>query len=539
MRACASDGRNRSADRQLAAAELVRRARVIDPSALRVSVVIPAYNEGESIVPVLERIFEALMLPCEVLVVVDDPADSTRPVVLRLAEQEPRLHCLVNDYGRGPANAIRYGIDHATTPVAVVTMADGCDDVRQIDDLVRLVERGVAVAAASRYMAGGQQVGGPLLKGMMSGVAGRSLRLLARVGTRDATNSFKAYSPAFVRAVGIDSRDGFEIGIELTAKARRLRLPIAEIPTIWLDRQEGLSNFRVAAWLPKYLRWYWFAFGRRLGVDELRAARGEAAGQRQGEDAEGTGHRFRRIHRRLPRRGATRAAATPSWAWTTSPSTARSPSPTTSHPNYALVEGDAQDVGLLARLLADCDHFVAGAAMIGGISYFHTYAYDLLATNERIIASSCDAAIAAHRSGRLQKVTYVSSSMVFESTDSWPSYEGQEREVPPPQSSYGFQKLAWSTSPAPPTTSTGSPTRSSARSTASGIGESRALGDEEILSGNVTARHEPCGPRPGAEGAQGSGPAAHPGRRQPGPPLHLRRRPGPRDRRRPWSTPRR
>jgi dolichol-phosphate mannosyltransferase len=267
--------RNRAAARQ-AAAGLVRRARSSDPDALRVSVVIPAYNEGESIVSVLERLSEAVMLPCEILVVVDDPADSTEPVVRRLAEREPRLHCLVNDYGKGPANAIRYGIDHAKTPVAVVTMADGCDDVRQIDDLVRLVERGVAVAAASRYMAGGQQVGGPMLKGMMSETAGRSLRLLARVGTRDATNSFKAYSTAFVRAVGIDSRDGFEIGIELTAKAKRLGLPIAEIPTIWLDRQEGLSNFRVAAWLPKYLRWYRFAFGRRLTLDELRARTGAA-----------------------------------------------------------------------------------------------------------------------------------------------------------------------------------------------------------------------------------------------------------------------
>jgi dolichol-phosphate mannosyltransferase len=263
--------RNRAAGRPIAAAGLVRRVRLADPGGLRVSVVIPAYNEGESIVPVLERLFEAVMLPCEVLVVVDDPADSTRPVVARLAESEPRLRCLVNDYGRGPANAIRYGIDHAATPVTVVTMADGCDDVRQIDDLVRLVERGVAVAAASRYMAGGQKVGGPLAKGLMSAWAGRSLRLLARVGTRDATNSFKAYSTPFVRAVGIDSRDGFEIGIELTAKARRLRLPIAEIPTIWLDRQEGLSNFKTAAWLPKYLRWYRFAFGGRLDVDELTA----------------------------------------------------------------------------------------------------------------------------------------------------------------------------------------------------------------------------------------------------------------------------
>jgi dolichol-phosphate mannosyltransferase len=264
--------RNRAA--AAAAAGLVRAAAVADPDALRVSVVIPAYQEGQAIAPVLERLFEAVMLRCEVLVVVDDPADTTRPVVAALAAREPRLRCVVNDYGRGPANAIRYGIDHAAAPVAVVTMADGCDDVRQIDDLVRLVERGVAVAAASRYMPGGQQVGGPLAKGIMSATAGRSLRLLARVGTRDATNSFKAYNTAFVRAVGIDSRDGFEIGIELTAKARRLRLPIAEIPTIWLDRQDGLSNFKIATWLPKYLHWYRFAFGPQLNLDQLKTHAG-------------------------------------------------------------------------------------------------------------------------------------------------------------------------------------------------------------------------------------------------------------------------
>jgi UDP-glucose 4-epimerase len=112
------------------------------------------------------------------------------------------------------------------------------------------------------------------------------------------------------------------------------------------------------------------------------------------------------------------------------------------HPNYTLVEGDARNTDLMSKLLMDCDHFIAGAALIGGISYFHTYAYDLLATNERIIASSCDAAIEAHQHGQLKKMTYLSSSMVFESTTHWPSAEGDERKVPPPLSSYGFQKLA-------------------------------------------------------------------------------------------------
>ncbi|HXW44225.1 MAG TPA: hypothetical protein VEL03_05535, partial [Streptosporangiaceae bacterium] len=140
----------------------------------------------------------------------------------------------------------------------------GSDDPAQVDQLTRLVERGVAVAAASRYMPGGRQLGGPLAKRLLSRAAGRSLQLLARPGTCDATNSFKAYSADFVKAVGVESRSGFEVGIELTAKARRLRLPVAEIPTIWLEQPDRRSAFRLASWLPGYLRWYLFCFGRRL-----------------------------------------------------------------------------------------------------------------------------------------------------------------------------------------------------------------------------------------------------------------------------------
>lgn len=155
------------------------------------------------------------------------------------------------------------------------------------------------------------------------------------------------------------------------------------------------------------------------------------------------------------------------------------------HPSYRLVIGDVQDVDLMTELLSDCDHCIAGAAMIGGISYFHTYAYDLLATNDRIIAATCDAAIRAHREGRLQKVTYLSSSMVFESTDRWPSVEGDERKVPPPLSSYGFQKLAveyyahaaWDQYQLPYTIVR--------PFNCVGIGEMRALGEVEVLSGNV------------------------------------------------------
>jgi len=154
--------------------------------------------------------------------------------------------------------------------VAVVTMADGSDDPEQIDDLCKLVERGVVIACASRYMSGGQQIGGPFPKRLLSHLAGLSLFWFARVGTRDATNSYKAYATDFVRDVGIDSDAGFEIGLELVAKARRLRQPVAEIPTIWLERLHGVSSFEIVKWLPRYLRWYRFAFGPRLSLEQLR-----------------------------------------------------------------------------------------------------------------------------------------------------------------------------------------------------------------------------------------------------------------------------
>ncbi len=223
--------------------------------------IVPAFNEGDALAPFLDRVFEAVTLPTEVLVVYDTPDDTTAAPAHAYAQREPRLRPLHNTYGRGPANAIRYGVDHANADVVVVTMADGSDDPMQIDQLARLVERGVAVACASRYMRGGQQVGGPRVKALLSRIAGVSLHVLTGVGTHDATSAFKAYSRTFLQQAGIDSDAGFEMGIEMIAKARRRGLQVAEVPTIWLDRTHGTSNFKVMAWLPKYLHWYFYALG--------------------------------------------------------------------------------------------------------------------------------------------------------------------------------------------------------------------------------------------------------------------------------------
>lgn len=226
-----------------------------------ISIVIPVYNEGEALVPYLDEVIAQMGEPYEILVVHDMAEDTTVPVLARYDEQF--VIPTENTYVPGPANAIRFGLDSARGDVIVVTMADGSDRADQIPEMARLVREGNAVVTASRYMKGGRQVGGPLIKGWLSRLAGVSLYHFGRVGTHDATNSFKAYRPDFIRGVGVESTAGFEIGIELVAKARRAREPVTEIPTTWTDRDEGESRFDVVGWLPKYLRWYLHAFGRR------------------------------------------------------------------------------------------------------------------------------------------------------------------------------------------------------------------------------------------------------------------------------------
>ena len=199
------------------------------------------------------------------------------------------------------------------------------------------------------------------------------------------------------------------------------------------------------------------------------------------------------------------------------------------HPRYRFVQGDAKDVGLLTELASDCDQVVAAAAMIGGISYFHEFAYDLIAENERILASTFDAAIAAHRAGRLERIVVLSSSMVYESATVFPTPEGAQLTSPPPISTYGFQKLASEYFARGAHEQYGLPYTILRPFNCVGIGERRAVRDTDVMSGNVKLALSHVVPDLVAQGAQGPGPAPHPRRRPAGPPLHLRRRPGPGD----------
>ena len=235
--------------------------------------IVPVFNEHENFPRLVEEVERHAPRPYRLLVVYDFDEDTTVPVARQLAESRPELVLVRNNLGRGPANAIRAGFAAVESGPAVVVMADLSDDLSTLTPMLDLYRQGYRVICPSRYMRGGSQQGGPWVKRTLSRTAGLSLAWLARFPVHDATNNFRMYDAALVREMGIESEKGFEIALELTAKAFARGARIAEVPTTWRDRTAGQSNFRLMKWLPHYLRWYWYAMRAGWSPKRRRPAR--------------------------------------------------------------------------------------------------------------------------------------------------------------------------------------------------------------------------------------------------------------------------
>ncbi|KKR51409.1 MAG: hypothetical protein UT84_C0001G0094 [Candidatus Curtissbacteria bacterium GW2011_GWA1_40_16] len=232
---------------------------------MQLSVVIPVYNEGGVIEKTLLDLESSLKISHEVLVVFDMDEDTTVPPVKNLQKKFPDIKLVKNTYGRGALNALKTGLKKAKSQAICVMMADLTDDPNVINNMYNKFQHGFDVVAASRYMKGGHQIGGPKFKQFLSRSAGLSLHYFAGIPTHDATNSFKIYSKKFLDKVTIESDGGFELGIELTVKAYFGGYKIAEVPTTWKYLSKE-SRFYLKKWLPKYLKWYFWAIRKRLPV---------------------------------------------------------------------------------------------------------------------------------------------------------------------------------------------------------------------------------------------------------------------------------
>lgn len=234
-----------------------------------VDIVIPVYNEGENIIIALKRIEAEVTHPYRVMVVYDMDTDTTLTAIEAAKNQglflQMNLLPTKNKFGRGALNAIKTGLETASSEFVVVTMADLSDPPSVINLMMeKALNEKADLVCASRYMKGGRQIGGPLLKRTLSRLAGVSLRYLINFPTHDVTNSFKLYRKTVLNAIQIESSGGFELGMEIVVKAWSLGFNISEVPTTWEDRAAGESRFRLFKWLPCYLRWYFSAFGQKM-----------------------------------------------------------------------------------------------------------------------------------------------------------------------------------------------------------------------------------------------------------------------------------
>jgi glycosyltransferase involved in cell wall biosynthesis len=227
-----------------------------------ISLVVPVYNEADNIQNFLRDAEAAIPLPHETLLIYDFPEDTTLPAVAAMQPPCPSVRLVHNTIGRGVLNALKAGLAASTGDVVVVMMADCSDDARDVLPMAELIRKGADVVAGSRYVRGGKQIGGPFLKRTLSRMAGMSLHYMAGLPIHDATNNFRAYSRRVVEQFSIESEAGFSVAMELTLKAHWKGWRIAEVPTTWRDRTVGASRFRLWAWMPHYLRWYFQALRR-------------------------------------------------------------------------------------------------------------------------------------------------------------------------------------------------------------------------------------------------------------------------------------
>ncbi len=220
------------------------------------AIIIPVYNEGESILETIKQIREKVRANYQIYIVYDIDEDTSLPYLNKISGGD--LTLLKNKYGRGALSAIKTGFEGTKEPYAVVFMADLSEDPKCMNDMMVKISEGFDIVCGSRYMKGGSQVGAPKLKSSLSRMAGLSLKLLTGIPTYDISNSFKLYSRRVLDAVKIESAGGFEIGMEIVVKAYLKGFKITEVPVVWRERKSGRSNFKFSKWLPKYLRWYLF-----------------------------------------------------------------------------------------------------------------------------------------------------------------------------------------------------------------------------------------------------------------------------------------
>jgi len=230
---------------------------------MKLDIIIPVYNEDENIIQLLKTLENEMICNFRVLICYDSESDRTLKYVKNKTIINKEI-LLIRNPKRGPNSAIIEGINSSTAEIILIYMADDFENVKLINNMINLIERGNELIIPSRFIAGGKMLGANKIKKMITIIGSYLIYYLARIPFRDSTNAFKMFSASLKDKIKLDSTTGFTFALELTAKSHLLNLKIIEIPSIWIETKNRKSNFKVYKWLPYYIYWLTYSMIKNL-----------------------------------------------------------------------------------------------------------------------------------------------------------------------------------------------------------------------------------------------------------------------------------
>jgi dolichol-phosphate mannosyltransferase len=223
---------------------------------MKLSVVIPARNEVDSIGPVVREVASTLAeggIDYEVVVVDDGSGDGTADALEALAQENPRVVGLRSPYRPGFGFAVRAGLQHYTGDAVAIMMADGSDDPADLLLYFRVLERGYDCAFGSRFVAGSRVQGYPRLKLIINRIVNRGIQAVFRHRHNDTTNAFKAYRREVIDSVQPLLSNHFNLTVEIPLKAVVRGYTFATVPINWNGRTTGRSKLALREMGSRYL----------------------------------------------------------------------------------------------------------------------------------------------------------------------------------------------------------------------------------------------------------------------------------------------
>ena len=230
---------------------------------MKLDIIIPVYNEDENIIRLLKALEDEVVCNFRVLICYDSESDKTLKYVKNKNIINKEI-LLIKNPKQGPNSAIIEGINSSKAEIILIYMADDFENIKLINNMINLIERGNELIIPSRFIAGGKMLKAKKIKKLITTIGSYLIYYFARIPFKDCTNAFKMFSANLKDKIQLDSTTGFTFAMELTTKSYLSNLKIIEIPSVWIENKNRKSNFKIFKWLPYYIYWLIYSMIKNL-----------------------------------------------------------------------------------------------------------------------------------------------------------------------------------------------------------------------------------------------------------------------------------